>query len=194
MNSLAEALGNVAAGLRAHSGALWRARQDSPTRPAAASSTMVRRRSHSQPHPHARGLRKCHRGELRDRRFHQLSAAPDRHRAPHRECRWTSRIGRRSATISRCSPTSSPRASSWAKAFIAPAVCPPSSANCSAPASIHGEALTVTGKTIGENYRDSRKLRITKVIRPYSTSRSKRTPDSWWSPAISSTPRWSKPR
>ena len=66
------------------------------------------------------------------------------------------RIGRPWATIFRCWRMCSRRASIWAKGFHRAGGVPAVMSELLRAGKAHGDALTVTGKTVAENYRDAR--------------------------------------
>ena len=74
-------------------------------------------------HPHARGVREHHHGELGDRRLDQCADPHQRDRAPHRREARPSRTGRRSASTFRCSSTCSRPENISARNITARAAC-----------------------------------------------------------------------
>ena len=126
MNSLAEALGHVAAGLRRHPRPAQGARADRLSNGQAHRRHGVGGPAALQDHD-ARGVRERHRRQLGDRRLDQRADPFQCHCPAHRRQARQRRLGEGWATPSRCWSTCSRPAAIWARSIIAPAACRPSS-------------------------------------------------------------------
>ncbi len=155
MNSLAEALGMSLPGSRRDPGAAPRPGRATPTSPAAASWRWCTRTSR----PPAVLTREAFEnaivvnsaiGGSTNAPVHLGRDRPARRRGP--AARPT---GSGSACTSRCSSTCSRPGSTSARSTTAPAGCRPWSHELMAHGLVHEDALTVNGRTLGENCRDT---------------------------------------
>ena len=116
--------------------------------------------------PHARRARERHRRRRRHRRLDQRRAAPARHRQRSAACRSTSTTSTASARGCRCSRISSRAAASSPPTCIAPAAFRSSRSGCSKADILHADAMTITGRTIGEHAREATETPDQNVVRP----------------------------
>ena len=82
---------------------------------------------------------------------------PDPHggdRAPHGRGAFAGRLAAAGSGNSAAGAMCSPPGASWARNSIAPAACPRCMKELLAAGKLHGDAMTVTGRTIAENLRD----------------------------------------
>ena len=157
---------HVAARLRRDPGAVPRARADrlrhrrARGRDRARGSAAVR-------HPHAQGVREHHRRQFGDRRLDQRADPHQRHRAPHRREAHDPGLGEDTATTCRCWSTCSRPGFYLGEEYFRAGGLPAVMNELLKAKRIHADALTINGKTMGENVKRA-KVADADVIKPYN--------------------------
>ncbi len=157
MNSLAEALGMSLPGCAAIP-APYRERGQIAYETGKRIVGMVCGRPEAVGHHDPQGVRERHRGQLGDRRVDQRADPSQRARPPHRRRASRSRTGRCSVTTCRCWSTCSPPASTSARRSTRAGGVPTVVRELMQHKRIHEDAITVNGRTVGDNCRDAVKV------------------------------------